>query len=156
MSAAFTRKVVENPDGTRTCLQLWDTAGQEQYDAITPTYYRSANAVALVCAVDQPDSLMKAQYWLGQIRRYADARVRVYLLVNKTDLTGELPRRALDDFAQLNGLRVFEMSAKTGAGVASFVAEALQDCEPAERGPMAPLVDIVRDPPVARKRGCCQ
>ena len=33
-------------------LQLWDTAGQERFDAITPTYYRSCGAVALVCSLD--------------------------------------------------------------------------------------------------------
>ena len=29
-------------DGKKVTLQVWDTAGQEQYDSITTSYFRSA------------------------------------------------------------------------------------------------------------------
>lgn len=105
-------------------LQLWDTAGQERFDAITPTYYRSCGAVALVCSLDQGDSLQKAGYWLNQVEQNADIGTKVYLVVNKCDLQDDetaLNRALVDQFCQLHNLEQFNVSAKTGAGVSELM-----------------------------------
>ena len=43
----FTSKFVILKDGKVAKLQLWDTAGSEQYRSITTKYYRGAHAVLL-------------------------------------------------------------------------------------------------------------
>ena len=36
-------------DGRKITLQVWDTAGQEQYDSITTSYFRSAEVSWQTC-----------------------------------------------------------------------------------------------------------
>ena len=41
-------KIMEN----RVNVQLWDTAGQEKFKSLTPSFYRSAMAVIVMLSVD--------------------------------------------------------------------------------------------------------
>ncbi|KAJ1739669.1 hypothetical protein LPJ78_003780 [Coemansia sp. RSA 989] len=60
-------------------LQLWDSAGQERFRAMTQMYYRGANAVVLVYDITSEDSFRDVDTW-----------VQVVLLVgNKLDLAPE-------------------------------------------------------------------
>ena len=36
---------------TKVRLMLWDTAGQEEFDALTKAYYRGAQVIVIVIAV---------------------------------------------------------------------------------------------------------
>lgn len=47
-------RAVELPSGGEVSLQLWDTAGQEVFHALTASYFRQAHAVVLMYAVNQP------------------------------------------------------------------------------------------------------
>ncbi|KAJ2322903.1 hypothetical protein IWW51_004009 [Coemansia sp. RSA 2702] len=65
-------------------LQLWDSAGQERFRAMTQMYYRGANAVVLVYDITNEDSFKDVDTW-----------VQVLLVVgNKLDLAPE--RRQVD------------------------------------------------------------
>ena len=44
-------------------IQIWDTAGQERYHALTPMYYRNANAAVVVFDVSNVTSFERAQKW---------------------------------------------------------------------------------------------
>ncbi len=44
----FTTKHITLKNGVRVKLQIWDTAGAEQYRAITTGYYRGSHAVLVV------------------------------------------------------------------------------------------------------------
>lgn len=58
-------------DGTPISLNLWDTAGQEDYDRLRPLSYPSTDCFLLVYAVDSKTSLKNAQYvWLPELRRF--------------------------------------------------------------------------------------
>ncbi|KAJ1795102.1 hypothetical protein LPJ67_000249 [Coemansia sp. RSA 1938] len=68
-------------------LQLWDSAGQERFRAMTQMYYRGANAVVLVYDITNEDSFKDVDTWL---RRNIDLDDTVLLLVgNKLDLAPE-------------------------------------------------------------------
>jgi small GTP-binding protein len=47
IGAAFQTHMLATPTGSVT-LQIWDTAGQEQYRSLSPMYYRAAQ-VAIFC-----------------------------------------------------------------------------------------------------------
>ncbi|CAG7820107.1 unnamed protein product [Allacma fusca] len=49
-------------------LMLWDTAGQEEFDAITRTYYRGANACVLACSVTDKESFLALPKWKSKVR----------------------------------------------------------------------------------------
>ncbi|KAJ2542297.1 hypothetical protein GGF49_003016 [Coemansia sp. RSA 1853] len=68
-------------------LQLWDSAGQERFRAMTQMYYRGANAVVLVYDITNEDSFKDVDTWL---QRNIDLDDTVLLLVgNKLDLAPE-------------------------------------------------------------------
>ena len=50
-------------DGEDVRLMLWDTAGQEEFDAITAAYYRGAHACVLAFSATDRDSFEAIPSW---------------------------------------------------------------------------------------------
>merc|ERR1712166_1703038 len=48
---------------TQMSLQIWDTAGQEKFNAIGVPFYRSANACGLVFDLGDMESFNKLSHW---------------------------------------------------------------------------------------------
>ena len=48
-------------------LQIWDTAGGEQFRSLTPMYYKNAAAVCLVYDSTCSDSFDKLDYWVKEL-----------------------------------------------------------------------------------------
>lgn len=57
-----------NIDGENVKLQIWDTAGQEDFQAITRAYYREAAAAILVYDKTNMQSYEKLQSWLSAVQ----------------------------------------------------------------------------------------
>merc|ERR1712224_859805 len=98
-------------------LQIWDTAGQVRFRQIVEAYYRIAGVILLVFDVSVRESFENLTHWLHSIREHASAEAIVYLVGNKTDLVRKVSPSEGEAFAASNGLKYFEMSAKTGADV---------------------------------------
>jgi len=67
-------------------VQVWDTAGQEQFHKITTSYYKGAQGIMLVYDVTDRASLANIEYWIKNIKNHASDQVQVALIGNKTDL----------------------------------------------------------------------
>lgn len=67
-------------------VQVWDTAGQEQFHKITTSYYKGAQGIMLVYDVTDRASLANIEYWIKNIKSHASDQVQVALIGNKTDL----------------------------------------------------------------------
>lgn len=52
-------------------IQLWDTAGQDKFRNLTPSFYRSANAIILMYSVDNRESFNSVAIWMKQISTFA-------------------------------------------------------------------------------------
>lgn len=55
-------------DGEDVRLMLWDTAGQEEFDAITAAYYRGAHACVLAFSATDRDSFDAIPSWKLKVR----------------------------------------------------------------------------------------
>jgi Ras-related protein Rab-23 len=55
-------------DGEDVRLMLWDTAGQEEFDAITAAYYRGAHACVLAFSATDRDSFDAITSWKLKVR----------------------------------------------------------------------------------------
>ncbi|XP_035577808.1 ras-related protein Rab-2A-like [Zalophus californianus] len=64
---------------------IQDTAGQERFRTLTPSYYRGAEGVILVYDVTRRDTFVKLDNWLNELETYCTRNDVVNLLVgNKT------------------------------------------------------------------------
>ncbi len=107
--------------GKKIKLQIWDTAGSEDFASITRAYYREAAGALLVYDISSRDSFLQLSNWLQNIKTYCTNRaVTITLVGNKCDLPEServISRQQGEDFARENGLLFFETSAKTGKNV---------------------------------------
>ena len=51
--------------GKKIKMQIWDTAGSETFRSIVSAYYRGANAVVLVYAMDDKNSFQDMRNFVG-------------------------------------------------------------------------------------------
>ena len=102
-------------NGKNVKLQIWDTAGQERFKDITASYYRGGNGILVVYDITDRESFNNLNSWLIEIEKSANKNVYKILIGNKCDLE---EKRAVTyqegkDFADSNGMKFIETSAKT-------------------------------------------
>ena len=101
-------------------LQIWDTAGQDRFRAITKNYYKSANGVLLIYDISNLQTYENVKNWISQIREEANPNVIIYLAGNKIDVTEEEKVVKTEDgkkIADEFNLPFYETSAKNGDNV---------------------------------------
>merc|ERR1719433_776885 len=80
------KKVYLSSVGEELTLLLWDTAGQDEFEAITRSYYKGAGACLFVFATDDRKSFEQVNSWHAKVK--AECGDIVFALVkNKTDLS---------------------------------------------------------------------
>ena len=115
----FRLKTVELEDGKKIKIQIWDTAGQDRFRAITRNYYKGANGILLVFDVTDEQSFEHIKSWIEKINEEAQEGIITYLVGNKIDniekrvISEEKAKRLGDEFK----LTYFETSAKSSLGV---------------------------------------
>ncbi|BGP13080.1 hypothetical protein JCM10213_000915 [Rhodosporidiobolus nylandii] len=113
--------------GKKIKLQIWDTAGQENFRAITRSYYRGANGALLVFSLTSHQSFANCKGWLADLRAWGEEDLLILLVGNKGDVVREAgpdgEKREVEEeearkWAEEEGLAGYvETSAKSGAGV---------------------------------------
>ena len=101
-------------------IQIWDTAGQERYRSITTAYYRGAAAIIICCDCTNKESFNNVKNWIEEIAKYTDENtVDKIVFMNKCDLSEEriIKKEEIEKFEKENGIKVLEVSAKTGEGI---------------------------------------
>ena len=106
-------------------LQIWDTAGQERFRTIISSYYRGAQGILLVFDVTEKESFESLNNWLIEIEKNANKNVVKILIGNKCDLEDKrvISYSQAKDFADSNGLKYVETSAKTNNNVTEAFSE---------------------------------
>lgn len=107
-------------NGEEIQLQIWDTAGQEEYKAITKSYYRNSACVILVFDVTNLRSLKNMDTWLKDIHNNTHDEVVLTLVGNKADCTYEerqVSHDMAERYASLTKMQYIEASAKTHSKV---------------------------------------
>ena len=112
----FTKTVFYNE--TIFKLQLWDSAGQEKYRALIPSYIRGASIIFLIYDLNHHESFESINNWLGFVNQYTNKQqVKLVLVGNKKDLERNVTIDEGKKLAEKEGMIFFETSAKTGDGV---------------------------------------
>ena len=82
----FGSRIIPVADDKKIKLQVWDTAGQETYRAITRSYFRGATGALLVYDITRRETFEHVQDWLKELRAAADPHISIILVGNKCDL----------------------------------------------------------------------
>ncbi len=114
----FGAKTIEI-NGKSIKIQIWDTAGQEAFQAITRTYYKGAVGALLVYDITRRDTFTHVTKWLEEVRSNSSKSITVILIGNKKDLEDkrQVSYEEGEAFAKENGLMFLETSAKTAYNV---------------------------------------
>ena len=67
-------------------LQIWDTAGQEAFQSITRSYYRSAAGALLCYDITSKQSFENVQNWLEEAKSNGNDEMVICLVGNKNDM----------------------------------------------------------------------
>ena len=71
-------------------LQIWDTAGEDRFRALTPIYYKNAAAVVLCYDISNSESFDSLSYWINEINNNnRDANILICLVGNKVDMADQ-------------------------------------------------------------------
>ena len=114
--ASYASKVIDFEEYQKSLrFDIWDTAGQERFKNITASYYRGGNGILVVYDITDRESFNNLNSWLIEIEKSANKNVYKILIGNKCDLE---EKRAVTyqegkDFADSNGMKFIETSAKT-------------------------------------------
>jgi len=149
------KKLFLNAVGEEVTFLLWDTAGQEEYDAITRTYYKGAGACILAFSTTDRDSFDAIESWYKKVQDECGNIVMV-LVQNKVDLLDQavMTKDEVEQIAKKLRLKLYRTCVKDdmnvsevfqhvgkeyikGGGEAAFGSSAIASIEDVASKPMA-------------------
>lgn len=75
--------IIDNKKKVKT--KIWDTAGQEKYQAIFKAHYQKADGMILMYSVIEKFSFDKIQDWINSIKDSSREGITIFLISNKND-----------------------------------------------------------------------
>ena len=107
----FATKMIEFRDNSIK-LQIWDSAGQERYKALIPSYVRGAAIIFIIYDISDQKSFLNIETWINFIKQVNTDESLLILCGNKNDLDRQVNYKDGYELAQKNGMMFFETSAK--------------------------------------------
>ena len=108
----------ENFQGKEVNLNFWDTAGQEQFNAINTMYYQNAVGALLVYDVTIPETFEKVKSWVNTLQEAVGKDIIFVIAGNKFDLSDKnmitKNNEQVDSYCAKEKCKHFYTSAKTG------------------------------------------
>lgn len=146
-------------DNHEVKLQIWDTAGQEQYRSISKIYYRNAVGVLLVCSFTDHISLENIERWLKDARNLCHPSAKMILVANKSDLLEDrcVTTAEISSLAQSFGIEWVEASAKSGDNISDLFYTLAREVYSASLKGEIVVDDVLASEmkEKTKKKGCC-
>ena len=100
-------------------IQIWDTAGQENFRSIARAYYKNCVCACIVYDIANRPSFESIQSWIDDCTKQSSKSVLLVLIGNKNDLEDkrEVKYEEGEKFAKSHNMIFLETSAKTGNNV---------------------------------------
>ena len=115
----FRLKTIALEENRKVKMQIWDTAGEDRFRAITRNYYKGANGILLIFDVTDKKSFEHVRDWVDRIREEGPEGIIIYLIGNKIDKENDriISKEDGEKIAEEYKLKYFETSAKCSIGV---------------------------------------
>ena len=100
-------------------VQIWDTAGQENFRSITRAYYKNSVCACVTYDVTSKKSFENIKSWIEDCKKQCPKTILLVLIGNKVDLENEreVSYEEGANFAKKFDMFFFETSAKTGRNI---------------------------------------
>jgi small GTP-binding protein len=119
LGAAFgVAQIVVN--GQALALNLWDTAGQEEYRSLVSLYFRSAAVAVIVFDLTSAETFAAVPRWRGDVADSCGAAdPRIVVVGNKSDLRARraVSEEQIEDLVGQLRCAYFEVSALDGTNI---------------------------------------
>ena len=108
-----------NHEGHKIKTQIWDTAGQEKYKAITGAYYKGSKGALVVYDITQKKTFENIEKWVNDLKAAGDPKITIILIGNKNDLDDkrQVSKDQGEEKARSFGCAFLETSAYSGDNI---------------------------------------
>ena len=146
--------------------QIWDTAGQEKYKAITGAYYKGSKGAFVVYDITRKETFESVDKWINDLKSSGDPKLIIIIIGNKCDLEEkrEILKEQGEEKAKSFGCAFLETSALSGdnidKGFEMMISEIFKKYgndsnEDDELGGVEKGEDIKLDKKENQKKSCC-
>ena len=118
-------------------IQIWDTAGQENFRSITRAYYKNSVCALVVYDISSRDSFNNITNWIEDCKNQSPKTIFMVLVGNKCDLNDkrQVSLEEGKELAEKNDMMFYETSAKDGINVEEiFFNSAVEISKKIEQG----------------------
>ncbi|KAA6400239.1 MAG: putative Transforming protein RhoA [Streblomastix strix] len=123
----------------RVLLSLWDTAGQEDYDAIRPFSYENTDVFIVCFSINRRDTFLNVKSkWVPDIKKRLGPKTKIVLVGTKGDLRKSITPTTQHEFVRveegynmakdIGASNYVECSAKYNQGVKEAFDNAISVC----------------------------
>ena len=89
ISCEFKKKEMDIDGETAANLQIWDTAGEEKFMAVTKQYYNGSHGAMIIYDLTSKITFTKMNKWLKDVKDNAPKDIVIMVVGNKSDLVME-------------------------------------------------------------------
>ena len=117
-------------DKKQYIINIWDTAGQEQYRSMTKIFIKGAKIIIFVYDITMPNTFKELNYWVKNVEDLLGKGVIFGLVGNKIDLYDkqEVTQKQGEEYSTEIGALFCETSAKDDAkGFREFVKQLVEE-----------------------------
>lgn len=109
----FSTRSMLSEEKRKIKCQIWDTAGQEKFRAISSSYYRGAIGAFLIYDITKQTTFENIEKWIKELKEFGEAQMVIMLIGNKNDLKHLRVIKTEDaiSFAEKHGINFMETSA---------------------------------------------
>ncbi|GLH12361.1 hypothetical protein R5R35_011704 [Gryllus longicercus] len=105
-------------------VDFWDTAGQEMFQSMHPSYYHQAHACIMVFDATRKITYKNLSNWYQELKQYRP-HIPVFCAANKIDANMDVTQKSFA-FPQKNNIPLYYVSASDGTNVVKLFRDAIQ------------------------------
>ena len=143
---------IDNDGKSSITVDFWDTAGQEKFNSMHPSYYYQAHVCLMVFDVTRKQTYLNLHRWYGELRQYCP-NIPCILVANKVDVDYMVTRKNFK-FPKEHNIPFYFVSSADGTNVVKVFEEAvcagLGHKKYGEKDLLNECLDLFRDGPIVR------
>ena len=85
LSPAYSTQQITKSDGTKITIQIWDTAGQEKYQAVSQLFFRNSDIAILCFTAGDRESMTSIHEWISMVCSESP-KCKLIFVATKSDL----------------------------------------------------------------------